>query len=563
MSNYELGLHIAGFQSSAAIFENDKIKFAIAEERLIRQKRSNNFPIQSIKLCLKRLEIKSLSSIDKIIVNWNPTVSMKNINRSGFTFRRRYDPELLYTIPNNLSDFFFNEDDSSSTLYFSKKKNIEFLKHHLSHLGWIFTSPFEECAFAIIDEHGESDTIFLGKFSENRLSKLKTTIFPNSLGIFYSTFTEFLGMRAYSDEWKVMGAAAYGDARRFEQKLRNLIHFSDGKIFLDSNYFTYGDTRFKGYYNEKLIDLIGIKPRLANTKISQDFFDLAASTQSIFEENLFKILRYLYKKTKSKNLFYNGGCAMNSLANGKILENTDFQDLHISFAPSDLGCSIGSVLYQKGIKKKKLWRLPVTPYLGPSFSQKEVKDLLESNKIKYKIQKNFVQNVAQLISKNKIGAWFHGSMEFGERALGNRSIIADPRDANVKEKINKLIKFREFYRPLAPAVKIESVENIFNSNTKSEFMESAVKVNKSWKNKIKGVIHEDHTSRIQVVSKKTNPLFWKLIDEFEKITSTPLIVNTSFNLNYEPIVCSPKDAISSFFNSGLDFLCIEGILIEK
>ena len=295
-----LGINILGQFTSSSIFVDGKIKHAISEERLTRQKGKTDFPIMSIKHCLKSLGLNDLSSIDEIIVNWNPEKSMKLINRSGFTKYRRYDPEYLFIIPNNLSDFYGNKKIEQMSQTFSDGKIIRYLNHHLSHFGWVYSSKFEKCCVAIFDEYGEDESVSFYDVNGNNYKKLKNSLFPNSLGIFFSTFTEFLGMKPYNDEWKIMGAAAYGDNKRFLKKIEEIVYVDKEGLFLDKNFFTYSDTRFSGYYNHKLKNHLNINLEKNDYK-SQDFFDLAASVQAVFEKILIQLLRYLYKITKEKN----------------------------------------------------------------------------------------------------------------------------------------------------------------------------------------------------------------------------------------------------------------------
>lgn len=564
-----LGLHITGDQTAAAIFKDGHLMGAVAEERLNRQKRSRAFPTKAISHCLKIGNLASLDDVDYVVVPWNPTQHMKRLNLSGFTSWRRYDPEWLYIVPNQLANLLSvgRDDITSLDLTGRGKGKIVYVNHHQAHVGWAFASPFEEAAVAIIDEYGEFVSLTLGSVHGNRVSIVKEVPFPHSLGVFYATFTEFLGFQPNSDEWKLMGAAAYGDPKRFHGKLKEVIRYTEGTVWLDQTYFEFANTRFGGYYSSELPAYLGLDPRLPNRPMIQEHFDLAAACQAIFEDALFSVLRWLHTQVRQPRLILNGGCCMNAVANGKITANTPFEELFISPAPADNGACIGGPLwlFHLLIGEKGSFRIPVSPYTGPEYDDRRIRETLERYKIRYRHFSDVCAETVKLLTSGKIVGWFQGRMEFGERALGNRSILADPRAVYMKDKINQSIKYREAFRPFAPSVIAEAAETYFHMPQGAEvkYMERACPVRDEKRTLIPAVVHNDGTARLQTVGAKDNELFYRLIKEFGKETGIPIILNTSFNLNGEPIVASPEDALRTFITSGIDAVVMGSYIIEK
>jgi carbamoyltransferase len=564
-----LGLHVTGSQSAAALLDGGRLVSAIAEERLTRQKRSRAFPRQSIAVCLKEAGLSSLDTIDHIAVPWNPTLQMRSVNMSGFTGWRRYDPEWLYIVPNNLMDLYGEIDAEITTLDFGfeGKKRLAFVSHHLAHFGWAFASPFEEAAVAIIDEYGELDSISLGTIRGNRTEVKRSVPFPYSLGVFYATFTQYLGFRPNADEWKVMGASAYGDASRFQSKLTDMIRWDDGSLWLDQTYFEFANMRFAGYYSQRLIAKLGIPPRAHDAEMRQEHYDLAAACQAVFEQALFGLLRWLHAETKLPNLVMNGGCCMNSLANGKVLAQTPFRALFVPPAAADNGTSIGAALWvqHKLLADGPLFRTTISPYSGRSYTDAAIRETIEKYKLPFKTSANVVADTVDLLVSGKIVGWFQGRMEFGERALGNRSILADPRDPTMKDRINRSVKYREAFRPFAPSVLQEAAHLYFDipDGASSDYMERVYPVRTEMRGKIPAVVHADGSGRLHTVRRESNPLYYGLIETFAAATGVPILVNTSFNTNGEPIVESPDDAIRTFYTSGLDALVIGSHLLRK
>jgi carbamoyltransferase len=364
-----------------------------------------------------------------------------------------------------------------------------------------------------------------------------------------------------------MGAAAYGDPAHYADKLRELIRFHDGELVLDQYRLEFANMRFGGYYTDKLVQFLGLPPRAEDAPLEDAHFDLAAACQLVFEEILFELLRWLHRQTGMSNLVLNGGCSMNSLANGKIVANTEFRDLYISPAAADNGCCIAGPLWlmHRLAREGDAFRVDVPAYTGPSFGDAEIRQVLERYKIPYATPADLLGETVELLCSGKIVGWFQGAMEFGERALGNRSILADPRDAAMKDRINQSVKYREAFRPFAPSILAERAQEYFEmpAGMAVKFMEQVYPVKRDKRGVVPAVVHADGTGRLQTVSAGDNPVYHALIERFRVRTGIPLVLNTSFNLNGEPIVASPDDALRTFITSGIDALVLGPFLLRK
>lgn len=566
-----LGINHDMYITSAALIVDGKIMSAVAEERFNREKQSRRFPANAINYCLQNSNLK-ITDIDYIANSYNPSSHLNKFNPIFSNSRRsRYD--YLYSIPDNLLNLFPKrplESEFMSQEHKFDKYNLKiyFINHHLCHAAnGFYLSPFNEASILTADGRGENDTATFSYGKKNKIETLNNMKIPHSLGSFYSTFTSFLGFKPDSDEWKVMALSSYGSkSNNIYKKLKKLIEFkSNGTFELDTNYFSEINHEMPEYYSENFLKLLG-KPRKKNDNITNKHYEIAAAMQQVTEDILFHMCDKLYNLTKSNNLVLSGGSVMNSVFNGKILENSSFKNLFISSAPDDSGLSIGAglALYNHILGKKKRF-VQTHNYYGPEFSNQRIKKILDELKIKYLYSKNIEKYAANALSNGKLIAWFQGRMEFGQRALGNRSILADPRNKNMKKIINKAIKFRESFRPFAPAILIDHVKNYFeiDGNQQVPFMEKVLKIKKHKQKDIPAVTHKDGSGRLQTVDKKNNQKFYSLINEFYKLTSIPVVLNTSFNVNNEPIVCTPQDAIRNFNTCGLDILIMGNYIITK
>ena len=571
-----LGINFLHSDTSACLFKDGELLVAAEEERFTRVKHTTSFPFHSIKFCLETAKI-DISDIDVISINSNPFSSIvKKIsyllkNPSSFSIAIKSISNTEKKI--NLKKYIYNIHGKKK---FSGK--IEYIDHHESHIASsMFFNSFKDCVNLSIDGFGDFASCAWG-MSKNLNLKIDNKIyFPHSLGIFYQAMTQYLGFKNYGDEYKVMGLSSYGKPSYFKEisklikktkygfelNLKYFIHHKNKILTIDNNQ----QALYKNLYSEKLQDLLG-KERQINEKISSQHMDLAKSAQAVYEDIFFHILDLLYKKYKCKNLSLSGGCAMNSVANGKIIKNTPFTDIYISPNPGDAGGSVGSacVFINKEIQKKIT--VKNYAYMGSKFNNDIIKESLEKNKVFEKYNVNHLQDnelcnyIARKISESKIVGWFQGQSEWGARALGNRSILADARNKNIKDIINLKIKRRESFRPFALAVMNEKIGEWFEIDKEVPYMTEVYPVKNNKINLIPGVVHVDGTGRLQTVKKTNNPKFYELINSFYKITNVPILLNTSFNEN-EPIVNNSFEAINCFERTNMDILVLENYVISR
>lgn len=566
MTKYILGLNAIGINTSAAILKDNKVVAAVEEERLIRQKKTRNFPENSIDFCLNQANIK-ISDLDCIAISWNPLINLQKYSKT-YKSNLDYLPNILHSSLNHLiKNQSINEDFMSQNVKINNKQiEIFFIRHHLSHASNAYFSNFKNAAILTTDAFGENESSVFYNFENNKIQRISSNYFPHSLGSFYSTFTEFCGFKPQNEEWKLMGASAYSKNEKTIKKIRNLVEFKkNGSFELNLNYFNHYQFHRPNYYNNNLIDFLGVKPNVGskNDKLNKVYYDIANAAQTIFEEIYFHKINFLRKKTKKDNLVVSGGSALNCLANGKIINKTGFKKLFISPVPDDSGAGLGAAAFvYKNFIGKRNFDIK-NYYLGPKTSSNEVLTKLKKYQLKFKKINNIEKHAAKSISEGKVIGWFQDKLEFGDRALGNRSILADPRNKKMKKIVNEKIKYREKFRPFAPSVLEEEASNYFENYSKSDYMEITLKVKKNKQKIIPAVTHVDNTARLQTVSKQFNKKFYNLILEFNKITGVPVVLNTSFNIQGEPIVCSIEDSIKNFFLSGLDLLYIDNFLIEK
>ena len=566
-----LGINHDMYITSAALIIDGKIIAACAEERLNRDKLTRVFPTNAVNFCLKKAKL-NLSQIDFIANSYNPSVHLKKFNPIYSNYRR-FRGDYFYSIP----DFLLNRDrqmKEDSDYSFQKVRlgtkqlNIYYITHHLCHAAnGFYLSPFKESAILTADGVGEDDTANFLIGEKNKINLIKRLKIPHSIGSFYSTFTEFFGYKPEHDEWKVMALSAYGKKNnQFYKIIRKMIKFkSEGSFELDQSYFKERIGILPNFYTDEFVKVLG-KPREKNQNFTKRNYDVAAAMQQVFEEICCHMLKFLHKKTRTKNLVLSGGSFMNSVFNGKAHKVTPFNNVWVSSCPADDGLSIGAALflYNNILKRKTRYELKHN-FFGPSYSTNKIKEDLIKYKVKFKYEKNISQIVSKELAKGKLIGWFQGSMEFGQRALGNRSILADPRNKNLKTKVNQAVKYRENFRPFAPAVIDKYAHQYFElkKGEKVPFMEKVIKVKKQKINIIPAVVHKDFSARVQTVDNVTNKVFYNLINEFYKETGVPVLLNTSFNLNGEPIVCSPTDAIRTFYSCGLDILAIDNFIVYK
>ena len=599
-----LGISCFYHDSAATIIIDNEIMASVQEERFTRKKHTPDFPLNSIKYCLEETGLK-IEELDAIVFYDKPIIKFERLLSTFYAVAPRGLIPFLKSIPVWLNEklflkkLIFDNLKQIDSKINKKKLNLLFTEHHLSHAASSFyPSNFKESAILTIDGVGEWCTASICIGDNKKIRILKELHFPHSVGLLYSAFTYFLGFRVNSGEYKLMGLAPYGiddskETNLYIDKIKSEIVDikDDGSIFLNQKYFkyTYGlrmikENEFKG--------LFGFSSRKEEEEITQTHCNLALAIQKVTEEIVIKIVKETKRITNSKNLCLSGGVALNCVANGKIEDLNLFENIYIQPASGDAGGSLGCALainhmyYNCERNFSDEYDLMKGSYLGPYYSDKEILIINKKFKAVYQYIESFEElskKVAELISKGNIIGWFQGRAEFGPRALGNRSILADPRIPEMQKKLNLKIKYREGFRPFAPSVLEEDYSKFFEGEIVSPYMLMVKKVKSKiqlkipkeyWKlnywdklysrrSKLQSVTHVDFSSRIQTVSKKTNPKYWNLINEFKKITRVGVLINTSFNVRGEPIVNSPEDAYKCFMNTDMDYLVINNFLYKK
>ncbi len=561
---YILGIS-AYYHDSAAVLVKDGVPVCgFEEERFTRIKHDNTFPANAIQACLKKEKI-SINNIDFVAYYEKPLLKFERIVEN---FVRTYPYSLsnfITALPEWLGEKINVENNIRSITGY--KGDIKYVPHHLSHASsGFYTSPYKKSAVLTVDGIGEYETTVLWLGSEKGFTKIKYLDFPDSLGLLYSTFTSFLGFKVNSDEYKMMGLSAYGKPK-YKKKILKIIKVGgNGSFSLDMSFFEFHKSTTM--WSRKFEKLFG-SPRQYGTKIAQKHRDLAASIQSVTEDIYFMILNHLQEITGETNLCISGGVALNSLANGKIFERTKFKNIHNLGCAGDSGGAIGAALYvyYLSTQNRKSYPKAFSLALGNEYGDVEVESILRergSKYVSYRSEKELLRFVANKLAQDKIVGWFNGSMEFGPRALGKRSILANPRMRAMKKLMNK-IKRREAFRPFAGSVLEEKVFDMFkipDTQTNFSYMNFCFKTKKEFANKISAIVHKDGTCRIQTVGKQDG-IYYRLINEFCRNTGIPCLLNTSFNVNNEPIVESPLQAINDFENNPFDYLVINRFIMSK
>lgn len=566
-----LGISAYFHDSAATLVKDGAIIAAVEEERFNRIKHYSGFPIFACKYCLEQAGM-TIKDVDKVVFYEKPFLKFERIIRTHIN----YAPKGLRTFLKAMPTWLKEKLNMRSTIMrelkdtFGSSPSVEFCHHHLSHAALAYnTSPYETCAILVIDAVGENATTSIIKATRNGFEIVESQMYPHSLGLLYSVFTYYLGFRVNSDEYKVMGLAPYGDKsseeyKTFKETIANDIVaiFDKGNIELKEHNFTF-------MYAERMANdnrwqrLFGIPKRKPNEPLTSTHANLALAIQDVAEEIMLKMARYAKNITGEENLCVVGGCALNCAAIGKLYLSSEQGNVYVPYAPGDDGAAIGCALIASGSKDRKASNR--APYWGPSYSDDEVRNTLVATNLQYEYIADFKELchiVAQELANSLIIGWFQGRMEFGARALGNRSILADPRQSYMKDKVNAMIKFREAFRPFAPAVIAEHANDIFECDVESPYMSTTFKLKQKQK-EYPAITHVDNTSRIQTVSSLLNDKFYELLNVFYELTGCPLVLNTSFNVMGEPIVCSPSDAIRTFTESGIDILVMNNFIIRK
>ena len=576
-----LGLNAYHGDSAACLIRDGELVAAAEEERFRRIKHWAGLPTQSIDYCLAEGGL-SLGDVEHIAINRKPGVN--NWRRLAFVLTHRPDPRLMLQKIRNIRHASSANEALEKVYGISLKAQIHHVEHHLAHLASAFlVSRFDEAACISIDGFGDFASTAMG-FGRGRSVTIDDRVyFPHSLGIFYSALTQFIGFPHYGDEYKVMGLAPYGKPNYLAQ-MRQIVRVQpDGTFRLALKYFRHHTDNVSyswnncapevgTLYTQRLIDLLG-PARKSGEPLEQKHKEIASSVQAMYEEAFFALLEALHARHPSPNLALSGGCAMNSVANGKVYLRTPFKKMYLPAAAGDAGGAIGGASYVLSMIADGKPRLSLdSAYSGPAFSDQEIEKLIQTKRQQiteagceiHRIdnERELCQRTATAITEGKVIGWFQGRMEWGPRALGNRSILCDPRRADMKEILNARIKRRESFRPFAPSILREAVSEWFEQDDDVPFMMQVFQIRPEKRSLVPAVCHVDGSGRLQTVHADTNPLYHQLISEFSRLTSVPMVLNTSFNEN-EPVVCRPEEALDCFLRTRMDVLVLGNFFIER
>ena len=577
-----LGINSHHADSSACIVKDGLLVAAVEEERFNRIKHWAGFPVESIKYCLSEVGA-NINDIDHVALNTDPRKN--RLKKIVYTIKNKPSINYLlerYQAKNKRLNV---EDELNKSFNANVTAIIHYVEHHLSHLASAsMVSPFNNSIAVSVDGFGDFSSLAWAVCKENGIQTQERVFFPHSLGIFYQAITQYIGFKNYGDEYKMMGLAPYGRPS-YLKKMRDLITIKDNGLFsLNLDYFCHHKNKVSLslgdgapfidnlFMQDKMVDLFGFMPRLKEEEVQKHHIDLAHSAQAMYEEVLFNLLNVTHNKCGIDNLSLAGGCAMNSVANGKVRRETAYKNVYVQSAAGDAGGAIGAALVVadklKDIKKRQHMD---HAYWGPSFSNdycekllnKRSNDLRENGcTFKYIDDDTLFVETAKHISEGEVIGWFQGRMEWGPRALGNRSILGDPRRGDMKDILNKKIKKRESFRPFAPSILREHVSEWFEEDAEVPFMMQVFQVSSEKRALIPAVTHVDGSGRLQTVSNETNEKYYKLIQAFNSITNVPIILNTSFNEN-EPVVCKPEEALNTFLRTNMDILVLGNWFIQR
>lgn len=575
-----LGLNAYHADSSAAIVRDGVLIAAAEEERFRRIKHWAGFPSHAIEYCLAEARV-TINQVDHIAVNQRNSANMGR--RLAYLASHPPRPSVLMgRIKNRAARS--NIDEALRALFpqWDGRAGIHQIEHHLAHIASsYFASPFEESAVASIDGFGDFASGAWGGARGSSIDITTRVHFPHSLGVLYQAMTQWLGFPHYGDEYKVMGLAPYGQPT-YVDRLRALVHLhADGRYELNQRYFTLrdgveyswdgGQPHFGPLYSAALCDLIG-PARDPQAPLEQVHKDIARSTQEIFEEAYFNVLNALHRFVPSSNLCLAGGCAMNSVANGKVYERTPFRSMYLPAAAGDAGGAVGSALYVSEALGEPALRPIMGAYLGPGFTRAQISEVLEGTRDQldeaqaelreFADQRELVDVVARALADGAVVGWFQGRMEWGPRALGARSILADPRRIEMKDVLNLKVKRRESFRPFAPSIIREAVPEWFETDDDVPFMMQVFTVREDKRGELQATTHVDGSGRLHTVDKDVHPIYWELINRFGELSGVPVVLNTSFNEN-EPVVCRPEEALDTFLRTNIDMLVLGPFVITR
>ncbi|NOZ01478.1 MAG: hypothetical protein GXP54_06260 [Deltaproteobacteria bacterium] len=558
-----LGINFSN-DAAATMVVDGRVVMAVQEERFKRVKHYAGFPSMAVDACL-RAGGTSMEGLDAVAFFWNPALHASTPSwRMSST--PRHHLEFLYDLPNQLLPGLNASPEAMEQVFHlpgGARLPIYYVTHHLAHAAAaLFCSPHKEAAILTADGYGERDSTVIWKGSGTTFDRLWTQEFPHSLGSFYAAFTQYLGFRPNSGEGKLMGLASYGKPI-YADEIRRMLRVHPDGFDLDLSFFSFYLER-PDRYTDRLVAALGA-PRTPESPIEGRHRDIAASVQLVFEEALLRLAEMAHEKSGLDTFCVSGGVALNCVANGRILREGPFKTCFFQPAASDAGSSLGAALYVEHCIGGRARGEPRTllEYLGPTHDADEVKLTLDRGGIAYRTPDDPIEIVAELLARGKVGSVFQGAAEFGPRALGNRSTLADPRAPSMKDRLNATVKFRESFRPYAPSILAGRARDYFEDATESPFMLRVFATRADRLAEAGAVTHVDGGARVQTVTKEQNPRYHDLIEAFGRATGTPMLLNTSFNVRGEPIVNSPADAVKCYLTSGMDFLLIGDFLLVK
>lgn len=554
---------------SAAILVDGRIIAAADEERFIREKHAQDkFAVEAVKFCLKAANIKP-EDIDVVAYPWSFDAHLSGVpqyvKRCWFT-RSSQALKAVTQVSKAYKDALKKLDGSLRGAGIDPRRVKKyFVEHHLAHASSAYhLSGMKDCAIMSIDGAGEFASTLFAEGRGGKIRKIKEFIRPDSLGRFYSTITAYLGFRTSDGEYKVMGMAPFGDPSKVD--MRHIIRYANKSFYCNDDYVWV--TRSRRYDKNKVFSKKMVKewgPPRRGDGLSEPYIHIAAATQQALEDITIRLMEDYLSDTLKKTggrLCFAGGVALNVKLNKRLLEHPLVKELFVQPAANDSGTALGAATYAANELGERIE--PMThAYLGPEYTNEEIKTILDTYKIPYEYHKDIIEKASELLAKGEIVAWFQGRMEYGPRALGNRSILSNPSIKGISDKINEIIKFREKWRPFCPSILKEYAKEIIGTDHPSPYMTFCFTVNEKWRDKIKEVVHVDNTARPQIVDEKSNPKFYSLLKSFHKKTGLPVLINTSLNRRGEPMICSPEDAIRMFYGSGLEYLALGNYLIRK
>ncbi|MBV9743836.1 MAG: carbamoyltransferase [Acidobacteriia bacterium] len=566
-----LGLNAYHGDSSAALLVNGELVMAVEEERFNRIKHWAGLPVLAAKACI---DYAGGGAVDHVAISRDPRAHfLKKVARVAS--RPSSWLHAAGRAANSAKIANSKQELISAGLPGIGPAEFHMVEHHRAHMASaFFASPFEEAAVVSVDGFGDFSSVMWGTGQGNQFEVMGCTQFPHSLGLFYTAFTQFLGFPKYGDEYKMMGLSAYGEPR-YVADVRDVVRIEDDQIRLNLDYFRHhtegvemtwagGEPALGSVYSSRFLEKFG-EARQPRTEIAQRHMDLAASAQAVLEEIYFNLMRYVQKKTAKTAVCLAGGVALNCVANGMLFDKTDFRDVYVQPAAHDAGTSIGAALYvaHQVLKQPRNYQMRHV-YYGTEYSAAKIRAVLEEAGVEYHslTEDELLSRTAQEIADGQIVGWYQGRMEFGPRALGNRSILADPRRPEMKDILNSRIKYREPFRPFCPSILAEAMGEYFETSYSSPFMVMAYKIKPHQRERIPAVTHQDGTGRLQTVEPDVNPRYWKLIRKFGDISGVPVLLNTSFNEN-EPIVDTPQQALDCFLRTQMDVLALGPYLLLK